>query len=67
VLEINKERLEFVRYWAKIVKNGDPEYWSMQQKILIDSAIKSAIQDLSLYLKVKEITKEILKKRQKKQ
>ncbi|MEX0569246.1 MAG: hypothetical protein Q6363_008865 [Candidatus Njordarchaeota archaeon] len=67
MLEINKERLEFVRYWAKIVKNGDPEYWSMQQKILIDSAIKSAIQDLSLYLKVKEITKEILKKRQKKQ
>jgi len=57
--DIDEERLEFVRFWAKIVRETEPEYWSRQQKILIDSALKSAIQNRDLYLKVKRIAREI--------
>ena len=57
--DIDEERLEFVRFWAKIVRETDPPYWSQQQKILIDSALKSANQDRELYLKVKRIARKI--------
>ena len=30
--KIDEERLEFVRFWAKIVRETDPSYWSHQQK-----------------------------------
>jgi len=57
--KINKDRLDFVRYWARYVKNTDPFIWSKQQKILINSALKNANQDLELYMKVKKIAKRI--------
>ncbi len=55
---IYEERLEFVRYWAKYVKTHDPEDWSTQQKILIDSILRNANQDKELYLKIKKIARE---------
>jgi len=51
-----EERLKFVRYWAKFVKNTDPMVWSKQQKDFIDSVLSSANQDVDLYLKIKGIT-----------
>jgi hypothetical protein len=32
-----KERLEFVRYWAKYVREHSDKEWSRQQKVIIDS------------------------------
>lgn len=58
-MRVDEERLKFVRYWAKIVKTTDPKYWSEQQRDLIDAMIKSANQDVELYLKVKRISKKI--------
>ena len=57
--KIDKERLEFVRSWAKYVKETDPMIWPRQQKSLIDQVLKNANQDVELYLKVKEIAKKI--------
>ena len=57
--KIDKERLEFVRSWAKYVRETDPMIWSRQQKSLIDQVLKNANQDVELYLKVKEIAKKI--------
>lgn len=57
--KIDKERLEFVRSWAKYVRETDPTVWSRQQKSLIDQVLKNANQDVELYLKVKEIAKKI--------
>mgnify|MGYP000064707103 FL=1 len=57
--KIDEERLEFVRFWAKIVRETDPSYWSHQQKTLIDSVLKSASQDRGLYLRVKVIARKI--------
>jgi len=62
ILEIDENRLEFVRFWAKYVKERDPAIWSKQQKELIDSVIKTALQDVELYLKVKKISKEVKSK-----
>jgi hypothetical protein len=36
------ERREFVKFWAKFVRENPDEVWSSQQKVLIDSQIKSA-------------------------
>ncbi len=57
--EIDEERLEFVRFWARIVRKTDPSYWSQQQKILIDTVLRSANQDRELYLKIKKIAQKI--------
>ena len=50
-----KERLEFVRFWARYVKSTPNDKWSRQQNMLINSVMKSANQDLYLYLKVKKL------------
>ncbi len=34
-----KERLEFVRFWAKYVREHPDKEWSEQQKVIIDSQI----------------------------
>ena len=49
-----KERLSFVRFWADYVKHNPNDVWSKQQNVLINSVIKSASQDVELYLKVKK-------------
>jgi hypothetical protein len=49
-----KERLNFVKFWANYVKNTPNEVWSRQQNVLINSVMKSASQDVELYLKVKK-------------
>ena len=36
-----KERLEFIEFWANYVKTHSDKEWSRQQKVLIDSQIKS--------------------------
>ena len=58
-MERLEERLKFVRYWAKYVKSTDTKVWSEQQKILIDSVLSSANQDVELYLKIKEIASKL--------
>jgi hypothetical protein len=32
-----RERMEFVRFWAKYVREHSDKEWSEQQKVLIDS------------------------------
>lgn len=49
-----KERLNFVRFWADYVKHAPNDVWSKQQNVLINSVMKSASQDVILYLKVKK-------------
>ncbi len=49
------ERIRFVRRWADYMKNTPNKKWSRQQNMLINSVIKSANQDVRLYLKVKKI------------
>jgi hypothetical protein len=37
-----EERLKFIDFWANYVKTHSDKEWSSQQKVLIDSQIKSA-------------------------
>ncbi len=51
-----KERLEFIERWADYVRTHPDEDWSKQQKILVDSQMKSAkkqIISLKDYLSIK--------------
>jgi hypothetical protein len=48
-----KERLRFVRFWADYVKKTPNKEWSRQQNILINSVLKSANQNVELYLRIK--------------
>ncbi len=48
-----EERLWFVRYWAAYVRRTPNAVWSRQQVSFINSVMKSANQDPTLYLKVK--------------
>ncbi len=50
------ERIRFVKFWANYVKTTPNKKWSKQQNVLINSVMKSANQDASLYLKVKKLT-----------
>ncbi len=50
------ERLRFVKFWANYVKTNPNKKWSRQQNVLINSVMKSANQDASLYTKVKKLT-----------
>ena len=52
------DRKKFVKFWARYVKEHSDEEWSRQQKILIDSQIKSAEE---FYSKNPELMKRILK------
>lgn len=47
------ERLAFVRFWAKYIREHTNKEWSSQQNVLINSVLKSADQDAERYLKVK--------------
>ena len=48
------ERLRFVKIWADYMKKTPNSKWSRQQNILINSVMKSANQDIKLYLNVKK-------------
>lgn len=37
-----KDRMNFVRYWAEYVRTHDDEDWSKQQKVLIDSQLENS-------------------------
>ena len=37
-----EERLNFVRFWARYVRDSDDKEWSRQQNIIVDSQLKSA-------------------------
>lgn len=52
-----EERMNFVVYWAKYVKNNPDEIWSRQQKMLIDAQIANARNcklSAEEYLKIKK-------------
>ncbi|MCL5100131.1 MAG: hypothetical protein M1158_03390 [Candidatus Marsarchaeota archaeon] len=53
------ERLRFVKLLADYVRRTPNGKWSKQQNTLINSVLKSASQDISLYLKVKKAGKQI--------
>lgn len=52
----DQDRMWFVEYWAKFVRNNPDEVWSKQQNVLINSMMQNAKQ-CSLtpeeYLKIK--------------
>lgn len=49
----NRERMEFVTFWANYVRNTDDLVWSKQQNILINSNIKSFNLTKEQYLELK--------------
>jgi hypothetical protein len=51
------DRKEFVKFWARYVKEHNDKEWSRQQKVLIDSQIKSVEE---FYSKNPELMKRIL-------
>jgi len=61
-IKVDKQRLDFVRYWVKYIKTHPSEDWSLQQKKFIDSLILSADQNDHNYLKIKRISRDIIKK-----
>ncbi len=49
-----QQRLEFVKLWAKYVREHDDKEWSRQQNVIIDSALQSVIQpSREWYLNIK--------------
>ena len=50
------ERLRFVKFWADYMKKTPNKKWSRQQNMLINSVMKSASQDIRLYIKVKKLS-----------
>ncbi|MGQ4894246.1 MAG: hypothetical protein ACP6IQ_06490 [Candidatus Njordarchaeia archaeon] len=60
--KLDKQRLDFVRFWVEYIRKMSSDIWSKQQKELIDAMIKSANQNLKEYLRVKMIAKKIAKK-----
>ncbi|MCD6491911.1 MAG: hypothetical protein J7K59_06465 [Candidatus Korarchaeota archaeon] len=60
--KLDKQRLDFVRFWVEYIRKTSSDIWSKQQKELIDAMIKSANQNLKEYLRVKMIAKKIAKK-----
>ena len=62
--KLDKQRLDFVRFWVGYIRKTSSDIWSKQQKELIDAMIKSANQNLKEYLRIKTIAKKIAKKLQ---
>lgn len=40
-----KERLQFIDYWANYIKTHSDKEWSEQQNVIINSQLKSVLQD----------------------
>ncbi len=47
-------RLEFVRFWARYVKETPNHIWSTQQTMLINAVLQTANQNVEDYLRVKQ-------------
>lgn len=56
------KRNDFVRYWAKFVRNNPDRFWSEQQKVIIDSQLQSKQLTRKQYLKIKKESLERLEK-----
>ena len=41
-----EERLKFIDFWANYIKTHKDEEWSRQQKIVVDSQLKSLLKRL---------------------
>ena len=39
-----EERINFIKFWAKYVREHDDKVWSRQQNVLINSQLKGARQ-----------------------
>tara|TARA_Y100000310_G_scaffold333552_1_gene411329 strand:+ start:346 stop:540 length:195 start_codon:yes stop_codon:yes gene_type:complete len=48
-----EERNNFIKYWAEFVRTHPDKEWSTQQKILIESQLKSANISAKEYLRQK--------------
>ena len=55
---VNKDRIEFIKFWANYVRTHDDREWSGQQNRLIDSQINSVRE---FYRNNPEIKNRILK------
>lgn len=53
VEENQKERMDFVRLWAKYVREHDDKDWSRQQNVIVNSALRSADMTKEEYLHMK--------------
>ena len=49
----NEERMAFVEYWAKYVREHDDLDWSIQKNMLINSSLKSASMTREQFLRMK--------------
>ena len=49
----NKERMEFVSFWAKYVREHDDKDWSRQQNVIINSCMRSANISKESFLRMK--------------
>lgn len=48
-----RERMEFIDFWAKFVRENPDKVWSRQQNIIINSALRSANISKEDYLRMK--------------
>ena len=48
------DRIGFVKYWAKFVRENPDEVWSKQQAVVINSQLKSKQLSRKQYLMIKE-------------
>jgi hypothetical protein len=52
--ENQKERNEFIDYWAEYVRSHPDKKWSRQQNVIINSALKTANMTREEYLNMKK-------------
>ncbi|MEK6887664.1 MAG: hypothetical protein AABX14_01835 [Candidatus Aenigmatarchaeota archaeon] len=48
-----KQRMEFVDYWAKYIRTHSDKEWSRQQNVIINSCLSSATITAEQFLKMK--------------
>jgi hypothetical protein len=51
--ENNAERLKFVSFWARYVREHEDKDWSRQQNVIINSCLRSASMTREAYLRMK--------------
>ncbi len=50
----DKERMKFVDFWSKYVREHDDADWSRQQNVIINSCLRTARISREDYLKMKK-------------
>ena len=53
--ENNKQRIEWVKFWAEYMKKNTNEVWSRQQANFINSVLRSADVNPDDYLEIKKL------------